>query len=52
MIFNFHKAHYILDEFVMGGAVQEPSMKAVLRAVALADEGEAEERDDLRRLFK
>lgn len=50
LIFNFHKAHYILDEFIMAGEVQEPSMKAVLRAVAQADDVEAEEQEE-RRLF-
>jgi AP-1 complex subunit sigma 1/2 len=51
LIFNFHKAHYILDEFIMAGEVQEPSMKAVLRAVAAAEEIENEELQEDRRLF-
>lgn len=50
MIFNFPKAHYILDEFVMAGEVSEPSMKAVLRAIQQADDIEQEEADE-RRLF-
>lgn len=50
MIFNFPKAHYILDEYIMGGEVQEPSIKAVLRAIEQADEIETEEREE-RRLF-
>ena len=51
IIFNFQKAHYILDEFIMGGQVQEPSMKAVLKAVRLADDLEREESVLERRLF-
>lgn len=52
LIFNFPKAHYILDEFIMGGEVQEPSMKEVLRAIVQADEIETEEaHQDERRLF-
>lgn len=34
----------------MGGEVQEPSMRAVLRAIEQADEIEAEEKEE-RRLF-
>lgn len=50
LIFNFPKAHYILDEFVMAGQVQEPSMRAVLRAIQQADELETAETSE-RRLF-
>lgn len=50
LIFNFPKAHYILDEYVMAGEVQEPSMRAVLRAIQQADELEAGESEE-RRLF-
>lgn len=50
LIFNFPKAHYILDEFIMGGELQEPSMKAVLRAVEQADDLETEEQEE-RRFF-
>lgn len=50
LIFNFPKAHYVLDEFIMAGEVQEPSMKAVLRAVQQADDIETEEHEE-RRLF-
>lgn len=49
LIFNFPKAHYILDEFIMGGEVQEPSMKAVLRAIDQADEIEAQEKEEASR---
>jgi AP-1 complex subunit sigma 1/2 len=50
LIFNFHKANYILDEYLMGGEVQEPSIKAVLKAIADVDEQVAEEAE-AKRLF-
>jgi hypothetical protein len=31
IIFNFHKAYYILDELVIGGFQQESSKKEILR---------------------
>ena len=34
LIFNFHKAYYILDELIMAGELQETNKKAVLRSVA------------------
>ncbi|CAD5119839.1 DgyrCDS8421 [Dimorphilus gyrociliatus] len=37
IIFNFEKAYYILDEFLLGGEVQESSKRNVLRAVASGD---------------
>merc|ERR1711934_766563 len=37
LIFNFHKAYYILDELIMSGELQETSKKAVLRVVAAQD---------------
>lgn len=37
LIFNFHKAYYLLDELVLAGEVQESSKKAVLRAVTAQD---------------
>lgn len=51
VIFNFHKAHYILDEYIMGGEVQEPSIKAVLKVIGLAEEAEREEMSQDRKLF-
>lgn len=51
LIFNFHKANYILDEYLMAGQVQEPSLKAVLKAVTDADEQVTEEAEDRSRLF-
>lgn len=37
LIFNFHKAYYILDELIIAGELQETSKKAVLRACANQD---------------
>ncbi|XP_064357186.1 AP-1 complex subunit sigma-1A isoform X2 [Dromaius novaehollandiae] len=37
IIFNFEKAYFILDEFVMGGEVQDTSKKSVLKAIEQAD---------------
>ena len=38
LIFNFHKAYYILDELFLAGEIQESSKKSVLRAVAAQDQ--------------
>lgn len=37
IIFNFEKAYYILDEFILGGEAQETSKKIVLKAIEQAD---------------
>merc|ERR1711966_21980 len=37
LIFNFHKAYYILDELIMAGELQETSKKGGLRVVAAQD---------------
>jgi AP-1 complex subunit sigma 1/2 len=37
LIFNFHKAYYILDELIIAGELQESSKKAVLRVCAAQD---------------
>uniref|UniRef100_A0A8C1WE88 AP complex subunit sigma n=1 Tax=Cyprinus carpio TaxID=7962 RepID=A0A8C1WE88_CYPCA len=37
IIFNFEKAYYILDEFILGGEAQETSKKNVLKAIEQAD---------------
>jgi AP-1 complex subunit sigma 1/2 len=37
LIFNFHKAYYVLDELVIAGELQEPSKKCVLRMTAAQD---------------
>ena len=43
LIFNFHKAYYLLDEIIIAGHIQESSKKVVLSAVSgqesLIDEG-------------
>ena len=38
LIFNFHKAYYILDEVLCGGELQETSKKVVLRVTAAQDQ--------------
>lgn len=48
LIFNFHKAYYILDECVIAGELQESSKKAVLRVCTAQDtlvEEEKKQRD-------
>jgi AP-1 complex subunit sigma 1/2 len=37
LIFNFHKAYYILDELIISGELQETSKKAVLRYIQEQD---------------
>jgi AP-1 complex subunit sigma 1/2 len=37
LIFNFHKAYFILDELIVAGELQESSKNAVLRVVAQQD---------------
>jgi len=37
LIFNFHKAYFILDELLMCGELQETSEKAILRIVTQQD---------------
>lgn len=37
LIFNFHKAYYILDELLLGGELQEPSKRAILSKVEAQD---------------
>lgn len=38
IIFNFHKAYYILDELLIGGELQETSKREILRVAAAQDE--------------
>ena len=38
IIFNFHKAFYIVDEMLVAGRLCEPSKREVLRACAAEDE--------------
>ncbi|XP_028987560.1 AP-1 complex subunit sigma-3b isoform X1 [Betta splendens] len=37
IIFNFEKAYFILDEFLMGGEVQETSKESVNRCIEASD---------------
>uniref|UniRef100_A0A0E0KJT2 AP complex subunit sigma n=1 Tax=Oryza punctata TaxID=4537 RepID=A0A0E0KJT2_ORYPU len=37
LIFNFHKAYYILDEILIAGELQESSKKNVARLIAAQD---------------
>ena len=37
LVFEFHRAHYVLDELVLGGHVAEPSKRAAVRAVQAQD---------------
>merc|ERR1719375_2105347 len=46
LIFNFHKAYFILDEMVIFGEVQESSKKAVLKHIAEQDAMMEEKRRD------
>lgn len=38
LIFNFHKAYYILDEVLLAGELQEPSKKLIARNIEAQDE--------------
>lgn len=38
LIFNFNRASYILDEFILGGRITESSWKCALLSVLAADE--------------
>jgi len=44
LIFNFHKAYYILDELLLAGELQETSKKAILSACHAQDAVVEEER--------
>lgn len=37
LIFNFHKAYYILDECLLSGELQEPSKKLITRNIEAQD---------------
>ena len=45
LIFNFHKAYYILDELLLAGFIQEPSKKIILKAIT-SQEALIEEAND------
>mmetsp|Transcript_13785 Transcript_13785/g.41622 ORF Transcript_13785/g.41622 Transcript_13785/m.41622 type:complete len:170 (-) Transcript_13785:391-900(-) len=38
LIFNFHKAYFMLDEMMLAGELQEPSKKAVTRVIEVQDQ--------------
>ena len=46
LIFNFHKAYYILDEIFVGGELCESSKKEVLSVCAQMDELMEEREED------
>jgi len=46
IIFNFHKAYYILDELFIGGQLQESSKNEVLRVCSQMDELMDEQKED------
>ncbi len=37
LIFNFHKAYYILDELLIAGELQEPSKRVISKAIEAQD---------------
>ncbi|KAG1671535.1 hypothetical protein FOA52_011255 [Chlamydomonas sp. UWO 241] len=37
LIFNFHKAYYILDELLIAGELQEPSKRVIAKAIEAQD---------------
>ena len=43
IIYNFEKVHFLLDEFVMAGEVQDTSIKAIVEAVNYTDNYQKEE---------
>lgn len=43
IIFNFHKAYYILDEMLMGGELQETNKREIMRVIAVQDEMAADD---------
>lgn len=51
IIFNFHKAYYILDEMLIAGYMLETSKKQILRVIANQDEvmEEAVEEPEIKR---
>lgn len=45
IIFNFEKAYFLLDEFLLAGEVQESSKRTVLKAVTMQDQLQEGETD-------
>jgi AP-1 complex subunit sigma 1/2 len=52
LIFNFDKAHYILDELMVAGELLETSKKTILRACTSQDELVEEQRTDKKKRGK
>jgi AP-1 complex subunit sigma 1/2 len=46
LIFNFHKAYYILDEILIGGELQESSRKTILRVCTAQDQMMEENKEE------
>eukprot|EP01083_Nonionella_stella_P283005 963192_1 len=46
LIFNFDKAHYMLNELVLGGAVQETSKREIIRCIKQQDDIEQKIQDE------
>ena len=46
IIFNFHKAYYILDELLIGGHLQESSKKEMLRIINSQEDYMDESKDE------
>jgi len=42
LVFEFHRAHHVLDELLLAGRLQEPSTRAAVRAVEAADAAAAD----------
>lgn len=47
LIFNFHKAYYILDELLIAGELQEPSKRVVSRVIEAQDQLVEQEKEGL-----
>ena len=45
IIFNFEKAHFILDEMIMGGEIIETSNRVIVRSVVNSDRHEEDEQN-------
>jgi AP-1 complex subunit sigma 1/2 len=43
IIFNFHKAYYLLDEVLLNGELQESNKREILRVCAAQDDMMVEE---------
>lgn len=47
LIFNFHKAYYILDELLIAGELQEPSKRTIARMIEAQDQLVDQEKEGL-----